>query len=56
MGKNTMMKRSIREHAKRTKNEEWLVRSGVAEPETLFAALRASSPLTRAPPRRAAAG
>jgi hypothetical protein len=39
MGKNTMMKRSIREHAKRTKNEEWLVRSGVAQPETLFAAL-----------------
>jgi hypothetical protein len=28
MGKNTMMKRSIKEHAKRTKNTEWLVRSG----------------------------
>jgi hypothetical protein len=27
MGKNTMMKRSIKEHSKRTKNTEWLVRS-----------------------------
>jgi len=26
MGKNTMMKRSIKEHAKRTGNEEWLAR------------------------------
>jgi hypothetical protein len=26
MGKNTMMKRSIREHSKRTGNTEWLVR------------------------------
>ncbi len=27
MGKNTMMKRSIREHSKNTGNTEWLVRA-----------------------------